>query len=84
MTVTLDLSPELEEQVVAQARAAGVTMEAYLLSLIRAGVVLPARGEQATQEEFEGFLDALAEDSDDIPVLPPEALTREAIYGDHD
>jgi hypothetical protein len=84
MTVTLELDPELEQRALAQARRAGVSLEAYLLSLIEASMVLPAVGEKATLEEFEAFLDALAEDSDDLPVLPPEALTREAIYGDHD
>ena len=34
-------------------------------------------------EEFEAALEAFADDSDDMPVLPAEALTREAIYGDH-
>ena len=33
-----------------------------------------------TLEEFEAALEAFADDSEDMPVLPPEALTREAIY----
>ena len=34
--------------------------------------------------EFEATLDALAEGSERLPVLPPEATTRAGIYRDHD
>jgi hypothetical protein len=34
--------------------------------------------------EFEATLDALAEGSEKLPVLPPEATTRAGIYRDHD
>jgi len=33
--------------------------------------------------EFEATLDALAEGSDKLPVLPPEATSRAGIYSDH-
>jgi Arc/MetJ-type ribon-helix-helix transcriptional regulator len=33
--------------------------------------------------EFEATLDALAEGSDKLPVLPPEATSRAGIYRDH-
>ena len=33
--------------------------------------------------EFEATLDALAEGSDKLPVLPPEATSRVGIYRDH-
>ncbi len=33
--------------------------------------------------EFEATLDALAEGSDKLPVLPPEATNRTEIYRDH-
>jgi Arc/MetJ-type ribon-helix-helix transcriptional regulator len=34
--------------------------------------------------EFEATLDAPAEGSERLPVLPPEATTRAGIYRDHD
>jgi putative addiction module CopG family antidote len=34
--------------------------------------------------EFEATLDALAEGSEKLPVLPPEATSRAEIYRDHD
>ncbi len=45
--------------------------------------VLP-RSPRLTQEEFDEVLNGLAEFSDKIPLLPDSALTREAIYSDHD
>jgi hypothetical protein len=81
MTITLELKPEVEERVSALASAQGLSLEAYLLALIES-MPLPAVSEQATVEEFEAAMDALAEGSDDLPVLSPEALTRESIYGD--
>ena len=41
MTVTLNLKPEVEAGLLAQAQASGMTVEEYLLSLVE-GVVLPA------------------------------------------
>jgi len=34
--------------------------------------------------EFEATLDALAEGSESLPVLPPAATTRAGIYRNHD
>jgi len=82
MTIVLDLKPEVEERVVAQAQAQGVPLEIYLAALIEAQVT-PLEPPRASLEQFLAELEAIAEGTDDIPVLPPEALTREAIYGDH-
>jgi hypothetical protein len=40
------------------------------------------RTDGVSLEEFEAGLDELASASDSIPVLPPDAYTRESIYGD--
>jgi hypothetical protein len=82
MTITLDLKPEVEERILAQAQAQGVPLETYLASLIEAQVT-PLEPQRASLEQFLAELEEFAEGTDDIPVLPPEALTREAIYGDH-
>jgi len=34
--------------------------------------------------EFDAALDALAEGSENLPILPPEATTRAGIYRNHD
>jgi len=82
MTVTLQLKPEVEERLLAQAQAQGVPLETYVAGVIEAQTLLgPKR--RPTLEEFEADLEAIAKGTDDIPVLPAEALTRQAIYGDH-
>jgi hypothetical protein len=80
MTVTLELDPEVEQRVRAQAAAAGVTVETYLLSVVEAAAS-PVPGRRASLEEFEAAMDSMAEGTDDIPVLAPEASSRESIYG---
>ena len=82
MTITLQLKPEVEERLLAQAQAHGESLETYVTGVIEAQV-LPGPKRRPSLEEFEADLEAIAEGTDDIPVLPPEALTREAIYGDH-
>ncbi len=82
MTITLQLKPEIEQRVLAQAQARGLSPENYLTTVIESQMLL-VEPPPATLEEFEAALEAFADDSDDMPVLPAEALTREAIYGDH-
>ena len=83
MTITLPLTAEIEQRALAQAQAQGVSSETYLTGVIEAQL-LPVPPSPATLAEFEAALEAFAADSDDLPVLPPEALTREAIYADDD
>jgi hypothetical protein len=80
MTVTIELTPEVEERVSALASALGLSLEAYLQSVIET-TAFQAPGESATVEEFDAAMDALVEGTDGLPVLSPEALTRESIYG---
>jgi hypothetical protein len=84
MAITLNLPPEVEASLAAQARALGLQLNSYVQSLLerQAGM---GRAEQATNlEQFEAELDALAQGSDKLPYLPPAALTRESFYQDHD
>jgi hypothetical protein len=50
MTVTLNLNPELEAGLFAQAQASGMTVEEYLLSVIESAV-LPAGQHTLSAEE---------------------------------
>lgn len=54
-------------------------IERALETLTERGRGAPA----ANLDEFHVILDALAEGSEDMPVLPPEASTRVGIYRDH-
>lgn len=46
--------------------------------------VLPGKRQPFDPEAWAADMKALAEGADLIPVLPPEAFTRESIYGNHD
>ncbi len=57
-----------------------MTLDAYVQSLIE-GAAAGSESPPLSVEEFDAALDELAERSEQLPVLPPEAYTREGIYG---
>jgi hypothetical protein len=81
VTVTVQLEPNVEARLLAQARAQGVPLEAYLQAVVDQ---IAARGgpPDVSIEESEIGLDTLAEGCEQLPVLPPGAYRRESIYGD--
>jgi len=81
VTITVRLDPELESRLSAQARAAGISLDAYLHTVIEQAAAVDSRPE-VSQDEFEAGLRTLAEGSERLPILPPEAYRRESIYGD--
>jgi len=83
MALILQLDHELEEKLSAEARARGLSLDEYVRTLLEQRIK-PEVHRELTLQEFENILDSLAEFSDRIPDLPPEALTREGIYQDHD
>jgi hypothetical protein len=80
MAVSVQLDAELQEHFLAEARAQGISLEAYLASVIAHAA---AQGRpKITTQEFGAGLDELAGGSEKLPVLPPEAYRRDSIYGD--
>ena len=84
MAITLELPPEVEAKLTTQARALGLNLDEYLESLLRDHAARGGGEHMMSAEEFEAELDGLTAHSAKIPVLPLEALNREAIYQDHD
>lgn len=84
MTITLELLPEVEASLTAQAQAQGLQLNAYLQSLLQQQASIKSPEPEMSLEEFEARLDALAKGSENLPYLPPEAITREGLYRDHD
>jgi hypothetical protein len=84
MTITLELVPNVEASLAAQAQALGLQLSAYVQILLEQHAAAKTPGEAMNLEQIETELDALAEGSERLPYLPPEALTREGIYRDHD
>jgi predicted DNA-binding protein len=81
MKITLELPPEVEARLWARARAQGVSLATYVQTLIEQSAALDSHADLSLQE-FEAGMDALAEGSEQLPVLPPEAYSRESVYGD--
>jgi len=89
MTITLEIPPRLEaalaDHMARHGEAAQGLLNAAFASALEA--LLASTPPPLTDEEFEALLVELdneleADGGADI-VLPPEALTREGIYGDH-
>jgi hypothetical protein len=79
VTISIQLEPEVETSLLARARAQGMTLDAFVQSLVKGAAVEP-KLPRMSDEEFEAAIDELAEGSENWPVLPPEATTREGIY----
>ena len=77
--IRVDLTPQLEAWLSAQAQMQGMALNAYIQSVIER--LATQRGAtDLSLEDFEAGLDELAAASDNLPVLPAEAYTRESIY----
>jgi hypothetical protein len=84
MTITLELTPHVAASLTAQAQARGLSLDTYVRNLIEEqAAAVDHREQPMTLEPFEAELDALAADSETLPYLPAEALTRESFYQDH-
>ena len=82
MTIQIDLNPEIEARLVAEASARGLAVEEYARKLLGEALHVPSSGRRGhlTPEEAEEMLRRMAEGSENLPVLPDEAFTRESIY----
>jgi hypothetical protein len=87
ITVTIELPPEIEAGIMAQAEAEGLPVSEYLRNLVK-GQVSARIGERKAFEippegwvrQFKAWVASHAED--DLPVLSDEALSREFIYSE--
>jgi hypothetical protein len=79
MTVTLNLKPELEAGLVAQAQASGMTVEEYLLSVVESAV-LPATQKTLSAEERAAAFEAWSAGHRATPPLSDYAVSRDGMY----
>ncbi|MBZ5490483.1 MAG: hypothetical protein LAO76_06090 [Acidobacteriia bacterium] len=84
MALTLQLDPEIERRLAAEAQARGGSTATYIQRILERQLVLTTTEHKLSGEEFEAALDAMTVYSDKIPVLPLEAFRRDEIYRDHD
>ena len=83
MTVTLELKPEVEERLVAEAKARGLSVETYILNVLEKEA---PNGEvsfalTAIPEKWKtAFLEWVHTERPAHPPLSDEAISRESIY----
>jgi hypothetical protein len=83
MTILLELDPDTEARLKAQAERRGIAPEQYAGQLLDKAIASESAGPGIlTPEEFHTMLCELAEDSERLPSLPTSAFSRESIYED--
>jgi hypothetical protein len=85
MTIAIEVKPEVQAELAAQAAARGMEVPAYAAAVLEEAAHVPG-GEphRLSPEQLERTLDEMAQFSQHIPALPDEALSRESLYQDHD
>jgi hypothetical protein len=83
MTVTIELPPEVEANLSAQAQAEGLALPQYVERLLRRQVVPLADRSLSPEERAAAWVEA-AKNLPRTPVLSDRAMSREGIYDDHD
>jgi hypothetical protein len=83
MTLQLELNPEMEARLAAQAALHGMAPEAYAAKLIDDLLPrYPAEVGRLTAEDIEEMSRKLSEGSENLPILPPEVNDRASYYED--
>jgi hypothetical protein len=84
MTITLDITPEVQAELARQAAAQGRALEAYAARLLEEAAHVQAGAYRLNQDRLETTFREMAQFSHKIPALPDEAFTRASLYHDHD
>lgn len=83
MTIRVELNPETEARLKAEARAKGLPVETVAEQLLKEALTERAVAHgRLTVEEFHRMLDAMAQESEKLPDLPTESFSRESFYED--
>lgn len=83
MTIQVEVSPEVEARLAAEADARGMPIEAYAVQILEDNVPIFSTGTgRLTPQEVEELSRKLSEGSENLPVLPPEVNNRESYYQD--
>ena len=83
MTIKIELARELVERLAAEAKARGIGLEEFAETLLREAIT--ARSEpqgQLSVEELRAMLNAIAQGSEKLPIVPTSAFTRDSYYED--
>jgi hypothetical protein len=83
MTITVDVTSEVQAELARQAAAHGCPVEAYVAELLEEAARLPAGSCRLSQDRLENTFQEMAEFSRKVPALPDEAFTRESLCRDY-
>jgi hypothetical protein len=86
MTLTLEISPEVQRKLAREAEVRGVAVPALAASLLEEAMAKPPATTTAQRStlQIREWLDSMAEFSDQIPALRGETFPRSMLYQDHD
>ena len=80
MTIHVEIPPEVQAELAAQARARGMDVPAYAATLLQqAAQPIRYETEERGIEEFENTLDRIAQSSHKMPIFPDEAFSRQGL-----
>lgn len=82
--IQIELKPEIETQLLAEARAKGIEPSVYAANIIESAYAHPLKMSRLSRNPVgvREWLDSLTQFSDRIPQLPDEAFDRESFYQD--
>jgi hypothetical protein len=83
MTIRVDLNPETEARLVAEARSQGLPLEKLAERLLKEALSAHALPHGVlTIDELHRMLEGMAEGSEKLPNLATESFSRESFYTD--
>jgi hypothetical protein len=83
MTIQVEISPEAEANLAAQAVVRGIALEQYASKLLEEAAKPYATGTgRLTREDLNAMREELTRGSENLPILPPEATERSSFYED--
>ena len=86
MTLTIELTPELEERLQHEAARQGVASELYARQLLEERLLptqeLPFWARASREEWVKAFNEWMDSHDPNLPPLPDEAYSRESFYGE--
>jgi hypothetical protein len=83
MTILVEVSPELEARLSAEARSRGMAVEDYAVKILENNIPASSTGTgRLTPEEVHALSERLSAGSESLPILPPEVNDRASYYED--
>ena len=81
----MEITVTIPDEVAEQAKARGLTPESYVEELVteQGAAPKPLRTREQRRADMARFIEEISKNSEEIPLLPDEAFTRESFYSDH-